>query len=50
MCRREMQRLEEESERAQTIITNYKQICSDLSHRLEKSQTQQQQTQRRVLV
>jgi hypothetical protein len=40
MCRRELQKLEGESSRGQSIITNYKQICSDLSHRLEKQQTQ----------
>lgn len=38
MCRREVLRLEAESERAQGIIANYKQICSDLSHRLDKQE------------
>uniref|UniRef100_A0A158R5T0 PID domain-containing protein n=1 Tax=Syphacia muris TaxID=451379 RepID=A0A158R5T0_9BILA len=38
MCRREVLRLEGESARAQGIIANYKQICSDLSHRMDKQE------------
>uniref|UniRef100_A0A1I8EPU5 Rab-GAP TBC domain-containing protein n=2 Tax=Wuchereria bancrofti TaxID=6293 RepID=A0A1I8EPU5_WUCBA len=38
MCRREVLRLELEGSRSQDIISNYKEICSDLSYRLEKQQ------------
>ncbi|KAM3728875.1 Rab GTPase-activating protein [Dirofilaria immitis] len=38
MCRREVLRLESEGSRSQGIIKNYKDICSDLSYRLEKQQ------------
>ncbi|EJW75231.1 hypothetical protein WUBG_13859 [Wuchereria bancrofti] len=38
MCRREVLRLESEGSRSQGIISNYKEICSDLSYRLEKQQ------------
>lgn len=38
MCRREVQRLESEAVRSEGIIANYKQICSDLSHRLDKQE------------
>lgn len=40
MLREELRRLEEELQRSSSITKNYKQICSDLSHRLEKQQTQ----------
>ncbi|XP_054717998.1 rab GTPase-activating protein 1-like [Uloborus diversus] len=39
MCRRELQRAETESVRNAAIISDYKQICSQLSTRLEKEQT-----------
>lgn len=38
MCRREVQRLESEGLRSQSIISNYKKICSDLSYRLDNQQ------------
>ncbi|TKR72061.1 hypothetical protein L596_019577 [Steinernema carpocapsae] len=38
MCRREVVRLELESARNETIIANYKKICSDLSRRFEDHQ------------
>ncbi|KAK0390326.1 hypothetical protein QR680_019302 [Steinernema hermaphroditum] len=38
MCRREVVRLELETTRNQTIIANYKKICSDLSRRFEDHQ------------
>ncbi|KAL3872041.1 hypothetical protein ACJMK2_040008 [Sinanodonta woodiana] len=39
MCRRELDRVETENERNKIIIADYKQICSQLSERLEKQQT-----------
>ncbi|ESO96116.1 hypothetical protein LOTGIDRAFT_116192 [Lottia gigantea] len=39
MCRRELDRAESESSRNTLIIADYKQICSQLSERLEKQQT-----------
>ncbi|XP_046330913.1 rab GTPase-activating protein 1-like isoform X2 [Haliotis cracherodii] len=39
MCRRELDRAESESQRNSAIIADYKQICSQLSERLEKQQT-----------
>ncbi|XP_006820772.2 rab GTPase-activating protein 1-like [Saccoglossus kowalevskii] len=39
MCRREMDRQEKEIQRNSTIVGEYKQICSQLSKRLEKQQT-----------
>jgi len=38
VCRRELDRSESESARNQTITADYKQICSQLSERLEKQQ------------
>ncbi|XP_059143523.1 rab GTPase-activating protein 1-like isoform X2 [Physella acuta] len=38
MCRRELERAETESKRNTAIITDYKQICTQLSERLEKQQ------------
>ncbi|CAL1530550.1 unnamed protein product [Lymnaea stagnalis] len=38
MCRRELERAEAESKRNSAIITDYKQICTQLSERLEKQQ------------
>jgi len=49
MCRRELQKLEEENKRSQSIITNYKQICSDLSNRLEKQQTAFKQERKQIM-
>jgi len=39
MCRRELDRLDTEIKRSNTIIADYKQICGQLSERLEKQQT-----------
>ena len=39
MLQREVQRAEEESRRSQTIIADYKQICSKLTRRLEGEQS-----------
>jgi len=39
MCRRELDRAETENSRNGAIISDYKQICSQLSERLEKQQT-----------
>jgi hypothetical protein len=39
MCRRELDHAESESKRNTAIIADYKQICSQLSERLEKQQT-----------
>lgn len=39
MCRRELDRLDSENKRNAIIIADYKQICSQLSERLEKQQT-----------
>ncbi|KAL4219350.1 Rab GTPase-activating protein 1 [Mactra antiquata] len=39
MCRRELERLETDNGRNTAIIADYKQICSQLSERLEKQQT-----------
>ena len=39
MLQREVQRAEEESRRSQSIITDYKQICSKLGRRLEEEQS-----------
>jgi hypothetical protein len=39
MCRRELERLEADNSRNTVIIADYKQICSQLSERLEKQQT-----------
>lgn len=39
MCRRELERLEADNSRNTAIIADYKQICSQLSERLEKQQT-----------
>ncbi|KAK7095541.1 rab GTPase-activating protein 1-like isoform X2 [Littorina saxatilis] len=38
MCRRELERAEQESSRNAAIISDYKQICSQLSERLEAQQ------------
>ncbi|KAL8585574.1 hypothetical protein ACOMHN_050333 [Nucella lapillus] len=38
MCRRELERAEQESSRNTAIISDYKQICSQLSERLESQQ------------
>ena len=38
MCRRELERAEQESSRNAAIISDYKQICSQLSQRLESQQ------------
>lgn len=43
MLQREVQRAEEESRRNQSIITDYKQICSKLGHRLEEQQSRASQ-------
>ncbi|VDN38360.1 unnamed protein product [Gongylonema pulchrum] len=50
MCRREVQRLESEAMRSQSIILNYKQICSDLSYRLDKQQENYQTQKKRISV
>ncbi|XP_077987188.1 rab GTPase-activating protein 1-like [Glandiceps talaboti] len=39
MCRVELERQEKENQRNTTIVGEYKQICSQLSERLEKQQT-----------
>lgn len=44
MCRRELERAEDEIIRCNVIITDYKQICSQLSKRLEKEQTSGRET------
>ncbi|XP_041370237.1 rab GTPase-activating protein 1-like [Gigantopelta aegis] len=48
MCRRELDRAESESVRNAAIIADYKQICSQLSARLEKQQTAGKQELRRI--
>lgn len=39
MCRRELDKAESEIKKNSSIIGDYKQICSQLSERLEKQQT-----------
>ena len=43
MLQREVQRAEEESRRNQSIIADYKQICSKLGRRLEEQQSRASQ-------
>ncbi len=50
MCRRELQKLESESSRDQSIITNYKQICTDLSYKLEQSEKKYLKDSRNIQV
>lgn len=50
MCRREVLRLESEGSRSQGIISNYKEICSDLSYRLDKQQNNFKAEKTRIAV
>lgn len=49
VCRREVVSSEKEITRQSSIITDYKSICSQLSHRLEKMQSCHQQKVDRIL-
>ncbi|XP_067125616.1 rab GTPase-activating protein 1-like isoform X2 [Centruroides vittatus] len=49
MCRRELERTEDEIIRCNAIIADYKQICSQLSKRLEKEQTSGRETVETVM-
>lgn len=44
MLKRELQRAEEEARRSQSIIVDYKQICSQLGRRLEEQQSRTKDT------
>ncbi|XP_014778829.1 rab GTPase-activating protein 1 isoform X3 [Octopus bimaculoides] len=48
MCRRELDRTESEINRNSAIINDYKQICSQLSERLEKQQTASKEEVQRI--
>lgn len=50
MCRREVQRLESDLVRSQGIIKNYKQICSDLSRRIDNQQGVFKEEKKRIAV
>ncbi|XP_050389744.1 rab GTPase-activating protein 1 isoform X1 [Patella vulgata] len=50
MCRRELDRAEAEGSRNTLIIADYKQICSQLSERLEKQQTAAKEELQRIRV
>ncbi|XP_021380300.1 rab GTPase-activating protein 1-like isoform X4 [Mizuhopecten yessoensis] len=49
MCRRELDRVEAENGRNSAIIADYKQICSQLSERLEKQQTANREELSRIM-
>ena len=50
MYRREMEKAESDARRNTSIIADYKQICSQLSERLEKQQTGARQEMDRLRV
>ncbi len=50
MYRREMEKAESDAQRNTSIITEYKQICRQLSERLEKQQTTSRQEMERLRV
>ncbi|CAH1786119.1 unnamed protein product [Owenia fusiformis] len=50
VCRRELERAETEAARNSAIIADYKQICSQLSERLEKQQTASKEDVQRIKV
>nr|XP_034301493.1 rab GTPase-activating protein 1 isoform X5 [Crassostrea gigas] len=50
MCRKELERLETENSRNTVIVTDYKQICTQLSERLEKQQTAHREELSRIKI